>query len=92
MEVAEVVILAQSSLSQWSNAQDKHFDTSLGYMTQAYRTEHWQTPEVNTFKINADAAIFETSQCFSYAMVARNSEGELIEASSNCRLTANKEL
>lgn len=36
-------------------------------------------------KVNTDAAIFHTSNCYSYAFVARNQKGELIEARSSCK-------
>ncbi|XP_074378563.1 uncharacterized protein LOC141720107 [Apium graveolens] len=72
MEVAEAVVLAKSSLNQWLSAQNKLFDTSLGYLTQVDGDERWKVPDDNTIKINTDAAIFEASKCFSYSRVARN--------------------
>lgn len=84
MEVAEVVVLANYSLNQWLSAQNKLFDTSLGYLTQVDGDERQKVPDENTIKINTDAAIFETSNCFSYSRVARNHASELVEAFSKC--------
>lgn len=75
---------AKSVLGQWKNVQDKFFDSSIGFMTQVDGEERWSVPNENTIKVNIDAAIFETSQCFSYSAVARDDKGELIEAISKC--------
>nr|XP_017251820.1 PREDICTED: uncharacterized protein LOC108222412 isoform X3 [Daucus carota subsp. sativus]XP_017251821.1 PREDICTED: uncharacterized protein LOC108222412 isoform X3 [Daucus carota subsp. sativus] len=87
MDVTEVVVMAKSTLNHWINAQDKFFDSSLGYMTQDDGVERWRTPNVDTIKINTDAAIFETSCCYSFALVAHDHTGALVEASSRCLLS-----
>lgn len=35
-------------------------------------------------KINTNAAVFETSNCYNYSMIARNYDGELTETFSKC--------
>ncbi|XP_074322699.1 uncharacterized protein LOC141659673 [Apium graveolens] len=44
-----------------------------------------QVPQIGTVKVNTDAALFEHSNCFSFAMVARDHEGTMLEAASSCR-------
>lgn len=67
MRVREVVDSARVGLSQWQEAQDKNFDR--------YGDEHWIQPMENKIKVNTDAAIFHTSNCYSYAFAARNHRG-----------------
>lgn len=52
----------------------------LGLMNPIDGDEHWVCPTGDTIKVNSDAAIFEASNCFSYAFVVRDSAGKLIEA------------
>uniref|UniRef100_A0A803NML8 Uncharacterized protein n=1 Tax=Cannabis sativa TaxID=3483 RepID=A0A803NML8_CANSA len=82
--VREVVTLATTVLNQWHSARDKIQDTSLGFLNSKDSDEHWRIPNVETIKVNTDAAIFEQSQCFSYSLVARNHIGTLEEARSVC--------
>ncbi|KAL8094084.1 uncharacterized protein LOC141691465 [Apium graveolens] len=84
MEVIDVVESAKVVLNQWRCAQDNSFDHNLGLMNSTDGDEHWVCPTGETIKVNSDAAIFETSNCFSYAFVARDAEGRLIEARSRC--------
>lgn len=51
-------------------------------MTQDDEHEHWSIPADNRIKVNVDAVIFESPNCYSYAVVARGQEGEFIEALS----------
>lgn len=83
-EITEVVVSTTSVLNHWISVQDKTFDNFLGFMTQDDGAEHWKAPNVDKIKVNTDAAIFETSNCYSYSLVARNHNGELIEASTRC--------
>lgn len=46
---------------------------------------HWQQPNVGTTKVNTNVALFEDSNCYSYAMLARDQEGRKIEAVSCCK-------
>lgn len=84
MKVADVIVLAKLKLNQWLSAQDKNCNTSIGLLTQEDGNVHQNVPQINMIKINADAVIFGTSQCYSYSMVAKNHKGELSEAFSRC--------
>lgn len=76
---------AKTVLNQWVSVQDKNFVSHLSLVTQDDGHEHWRLPTDNRIKVNVDAAIFDTSDCYSFAAVARNHEGKLIEAWSKCR-------
>lgn len=84
LQVSEVVESAKSVLDQWRSVQDNSFDIYLGHMTQDDGHEHWRLPQYNRIKVNTDAAIFESSNKYSYAFVARNHDGQLVEARSRC--------
>lgn len=85
MAVTEVVDSALLSLNQLKSAQDRSFDSSLGFMTQADGHEHWEQPLQGTVKINNDAAIFDNLGCYSYSMIVRDHQGEMMEARSSCK-------
>lgn len=67
MDVTEVVVLAKSTLNYWINAQEKSFDTFIGYMNQKDGIGHWRVPNADRIKINTDAVIFSNSCCYSFA-------------------------
>uniref|UniRef100_A0A803NUC3 Reverse transcriptase domain-containing protein n=1 Tax=Cannabis sativa TaxID=3483 RepID=A0A803NUC3_CANSA len=46
--------------------------------------EHWTLPNVNTIKINTDAVIFSSTNCYCYSCVARSHNGTLLEAKAKC--------
>lgn len=83
--VSNVVESASMVLNQWQIAQDKSFVNHLSFMTQDDGFEHWRLPMANRVKVNVDAAIFEASNRYSFAIVVRGSTGELIQAMSSCR-------
>ena len=84
---------AYSILNQWRSVQDRTFDRFMGYMTPEDGNEHRNKPPVNSIKINMDAAIFEKTNSYSFAWIARNHGGSLVEARSTClRGTPNPEL
>lgn len=56
----------------------------MGYMSHEDGDEHWSLPQVNSVKVNADAAIFEELNRYAYAVVVRDHEGKLLEARSKC--------
>lgn len=58
----------------------------MGYMTQNDGDEHWRKPAINNIKINTDAATFEESNCFSFAFIVRDHEGQLIVPKSSCKM------
>ncbi|XP_062104232.1 uncharacterized protein LOC133815403 [Humulus lupulus] len=85
MEVAEIVSLARNSLSQWKSAQDRTFDLSLGLVLSSDGNAIWSPPPPGFIKVNSDAALFSSPDRFSFAIVARNQSGELLEARAPCR-------
>lgn len=85
LEMFEVVQSAKTNLIQWQSVQDRTFDRFMGFMTHEDGQERWSPPMCNRIKINVDAAIFDSSSCYSYAMVIRNHNGELLEAVSSCK-------
>ncbi|XP_074342398.1 uncharacterized protein LOC141679917 [Apium graveolens] len=84
-EFVEVVASATQFLDHWKNAQDRSYDSSFGFMTLNDGEVHWKPPHEGTIKVNTDAALFEDSNCYAYAIVARDHEGKLVEAVSSCR-------
>lgn len=84
-EFVEVVESAIQVLDHWKNAQDRSYDSSFGFMTLTDGDVHWKQPQEGTIKVNTDAALFEDSNCYAYAMVARDHEGKLVEAISSCK-------
>uniref|UniRef100_A0A803PJ10 Reverse transcriptase domain-containing protein n=1 Tax=Cannabis sativa TaxID=3483 RepID=A0A803PJ10_CANSA len=84
VEVKDVVVLAQMVLNQWLYAQDKNFDPSLGLLFPEDGNEHWTLPNIDTIKINTDAAIFSSTNCYSYSCVARTHNGTLLQAKAKC--------
>ncbi|KAL8108560.1 hypothetical protein AgCh_024870 [Apium graveolens] len=85
LDSAEVLESATSVLNQWRSVQDKTFDRFMGYMTQEDGEEHWYKPQINSVKINTDAAIFKESDSYSYVFVVRDHDGSLVEAKARCR-------
>lgn len=85
MEISEVLALARVVLSEWQEAQDKHFDKSWSLLAPDDGNEHWTLPKINNIKVNTDAAIFQDDNCYSYAFAARNHKGEFIHAQSRCK-------
>ncbi|XP_062089022.1 uncharacterized protein LOC133795584 [Humulus lupulus] len=83
-EAFEIVTLARITLEQWKNAQDRSFDLSLGFAHLSDGAVKWQPPRPGTIKINTDAALFVGPDRFSFAVVACNHEGSLLEAKASC--------
>lgn len=82
LEISEIVESAKSILNQWNSVQDRTFDRFMAFMNHNDGAERWHTPMTNRVKINADAALFEDTNSFSYAFIARDHEGKLVEAHS----------
>lgn len=84
-EYKDIVTLAIQILNNWEFAQDKSFDFSFGFISQTEGDMCWKQPQTGTIKINTDAALFEDSNLYSYAMIARNHEGQMLQVKSSCR-------
>lgn len=55
-------------------------------MTNADGDGHWTLPNENIIKVNSNATIFESSNCYSFSFVVRDYRGELMEARSSYSL------
>lgn len=84
-EYTEIVTSPTQILNNWEFAQDKSFDSSFGFITQTEGDMCWKQPMLGTVKVNTDAALFEDSDICSYAMVARDHNGQMLKAKSSCR-------
>uniref|UniRef100_A0A803PG17 RNase H type-1 domain-containing protein n=1 Tax=Cannabis sativa TaxID=3483 RepID=A0A803PG17_CANSA len=51
-----------------------------------HKEEHWSKPEANKIKVNVDGAIFQSTGSYGVGIVARDSNGQLIEASTILRV------
>ncbi|XP_074377050.1 uncharacterized protein LOC141718568 [Apium graveolens] len=67
------------------DAQDKSFDLSFGFMNQSDGVVQWKQPIEDKVKVNTDAALFEDSGQYSFAMVARDHKGDMLEARTCCK-------
>lgn len=84
-DYVEIVQSDVQVLNYWESAQDKSFDSTIGFLTQSDGDVHWRQPQQGAVKVNTDAAIFEESNYYSYAMVARDHTGTMLEAQSSCK-------
>ena len=84
VEMIWFVMSANVVLNQWHSTEDKFSDHYLGLMTQEDGDERWVAPKDNKVKVNTDAALFSSTNCYSFAFVVRNHEGSLVEAQSRC--------
>ncbi|KAM6561787.1 hypothetical protein CsatA_031026 [Cannabis sativa] len=74
-----VVEFAKKYLDQWKNARQSDFDTSYSTFQAGDGNEHWCPPHSDSIKINVDAALFERNRSYGFGLVARDSNGLLIE-------------
>ncbi|XP_060959189.1 uncharacterized protein LOC133030460 [Cannabis sativa] len=74
----DVVAYAFRYLDQWKAAQISS-DSSWPILTAADVGEQWTPPDGISVKINVDATIFDDGRRFGLGMVARSSDGLLIE-------------
>lgn len=84
-EYEDIVISTLQVLNKWESAQDKTFDNTVGFLIQTDGAVCWEQPHVGQVKVNTDAALFTDSNCYSYAIVARDHSGTLLEAISCCK-------
>ncbi|KAM6561714.1 hypothetical protein CsatA_030953 [Cannabis sativa] len=80
-----VAVLAQITLSNWSQAQDRSLVPLPAYLSAADGSDTWQKPAATSIKINVDAAIFDSNGTYSFVCVARDASGQLVEAITCCR-------
>ncbi|XP_060968743.1 uncharacterized protein LOC133036240 [Cannabis sativa] len=82
--VATVTVLALSMLEQWSKVQDKDYVPTAAFLTAADGALSWQIPATGEVKINTDAALFYDPNRYSFACVARDASGHVLEVISCC--------
>uniref|UniRef100_A0A803NG12 Uncharacterized protein n=1 Tax=Cannabis sativa TaxID=3483 RepID=A0A803NG12_CANSA len=75
----QVVSSAWTILDHWLKAQDKMSLLSPSMLDVGNNFEHWTKPVDNTIKINVDGATFENVNAYGYSIVARDSEGNVID-------------
>lgn len=81
MTVYRTVAVAMQYLTQWSVTQNRTFLYPLQPQVEGeYGATVWVKPKQNLVKVLVDAAVFEDRGEVGFGFVARNSDGELIEA------------
>ncbi|KAM6561563.1 uncharacterized protein LOC133032398 [Cannabis sativa] len=74
---------ASSYLDQWKNARNFNMDASWSEYQKGDGRKHWTPPNVNSIKINMDAILFEGGRSYGIGLVARDSNGTLIEGKTS---------
>uniref|UniRef100_A0A803NSB0 Reverse transcriptase domain-containing protein n=1 Tax=Cannabis sativa TaxID=3483 RepID=A0A803NSB0_CANSA len=74
-----IVASAKSYLDQWKYAQKTQIESLWSDLQDYDGMERWLKPQVNSIKINVDAAIFEGQNRFGSALVVRDHNGMLVE-------------
>uniref|UniRef100_A0A803QEQ4 Reverse transcriptase domain-containing protein n=1 Tax=Cannabis sativa TaxID=3483 RepID=A0A803QEQ4_CANSA len=89
MRAGDIVVSAKRYLDQWRHAQNSNLEVSWpGIRGEATSkagdgAKHWILLQINSIKINVDASMFERENGFGFGMVARDSNGFLIEVEVN---------
>ncbi|XP_060965512.1 uncharacterized protein LOC133034440 [Cannabis sativa] len=76
---SSIVASAKSYLDQWKHAQKTQIESLWSDLQDYDGMERWIKPQINSIKINVDAAIFERQNRFGSALVVRDHHGMLIE-------------
>ncbi|KAM6571614.1 hypothetical protein CsatA_015694 [Cannabis sativa] len=79
---AAIVATAHQTLNQWKFAQSCRFEP-IHLNSNCYGSnDSWTKPENGMLKVNVDGATFDTSNSYGTGLIARNSTGTVILASS----------
>lgn len=78
--VNRIVAIAKEYLTQWRFAQDRRYSAQFQPMLEGDGACTWVKPQTESVKVTTDAAIFRDRGEYGYAMIARDANGELIEA------------
>lgn len=78
--VNKVVAAAKQYLTQWTIAKNRSYIIPLQPLADGDEAVSWVKPQPNKVKVSFDAAIFETREQIGFGIVARDSEGGLVEA------------
>ena len=92
LHVDEVIRTAQITLDQWLEAQLRNFTPSVVSLNARDGSELWTKPDINTIKINVDAALFNDKHYFGFGCVAWDHSGRFLGAkmaSKTGRITTN---
>lgn len=76
-QVSDVVNSAIQYLVQGRNAQSWSSKALFQSVIEEDGAEKWVVPQVDTIKVNVDAATFEEHDAFGFGILARNHEGEV---------------
>ncbi|XP_063945892.1 uncharacterized protein LOC135151390 [Daucus carota subsp. sativus] len=78
--VNKTVAAAKQYLTQWSIAQNRSSTTLLQPTFEGDGDCIWVNPQQNSVKVSVDAAVFEDKDAAGLGLVARDDNGELIQA------------
>ncbi|XP_074361220.1 uncharacterized protein LOC141701477 [Apium graveolens] len=79
-QISVVIALAKQYFVQWKFAQKNDTTTYFPVLEEGDGAVVWVKPQKNQIKISVDAARFEEYQATGIGMVARNDQGELLQA------------
>ncbi|XP_074342100.1 uncharacterized protein LOC141679517 [Apium graveolens] len=75
-----VVAAAKQFLTQWKLSQSRSNVALNQPQVEGDGASSWVRPQTNSVKVSTDAAIFEDRESVGFGLVARDSEGGLLEA------------
>uniref|UniRef100_A0A803NY05 RNase H type-1 domain-containing protein n=1 Tax=Cannabis sativa TaxID=3483 RepID=A0A803NY05_CANSA len=78
--IDKVVSFAKLTLDQWISAQHSPYNFSLNNHTVREKDEQWTKSSLNMIEINVDGDIFSQSNIYGFRCIARDHEGDFIEA------------
>lgn len=83
-QVNKIVAAAKQYLVQWRCAQDRVIYIQPSSMQEGDGAFSWVVPQENIIKITVDAAVFEDQSAYGLCLVARNSDGQLLQGRMRC--------
>ncbi|XP_074358745.1 uncharacterized protein LOC141698038 [Apium graveolens] len=81
-KINRTVAAAKQYLAQWKTTQGRFFTTPLQPHYEGDGATIWVKPPPNKVKVSVDAAVFEDQNGIGFGLVARDSKGDLIEATT----------
>lgn len=79
-KVTKTVADARQYLIQWKTTQTRSYVTPLQPLVEGDGALVWVKPQPNKIKVSVDAAVFDDRGGVGFGLVARDSDGQLIEA------------
>lgn len=77
-----VIAMAKQYLGQWKEAQSRSSEALTQSFYAGDGASSWVKPQVGTIKATVDAALFEEQPAYGIGLVARDAEGELVQATA----------